>query len=219
MSGGQDDAAGQIESSGDWETPTIEHTWTPEACELRRLLEACKGNSVLESQLKERIEDAEDARDAKAAIEEGGYVPYDEFRKQYAKENDVEEELDLSKPCEVLVDNEWVPCLHPPFHDVSTLYGTYVPVPNGVEAKHVWLSCAEIRNIRQPRYEPHTMESLLPLAGEWVHVKGSVSAWPLSFIGIGYVTIASETLTYQELMACGWATGPHAGKPVAREVK
>lgn len=75
MSGGQDDAAGQIESSGG-KLPvglreiemTKESTKQVEnMIKLRRLLEACSGDPVLESQLKERIEDAEDDKQKTSA--------------------------------------------------------------------------------------------------------------------------------------------------------
>ncbi len=215
MSGGQDDASNDIESSG----IVDKHrgvSWSRDSeAELRRLLEACRGNSVLESQLKERIEDAEDARDAKAAIEEGGYVPYDEFRKTLKKENDVEE-LDLNKPCEALVGNKWVPCLHPPFHDAgSGLYGTYVHANN-----HVWLSRAEIRNIRMTDYKPHDMESLLPLAGDMIHVLSVNHVCAITCLFKTGVNIGTGAqVTYEWLKDQLWATGPNKGKPVAREVK
>lgn len=195
-------------------------SWSRDSeAELRRLLEACRGNPVLESQLKERIEDAEDARDARAAIEEGVYVPYDEFREQLEKENDMDD-LDLSKPCEATHDGgKWFPTVGPPVWDRSEHYGCFREDIGGV-LSFCWYPRARIRNIRSPQYEPHNMESLLPLAGEWVHLRGnSLSVIPFSKITHGDVILDGMSRSYQRLADDWlWATGPHAGKPVAREV-
>ena len=221
MSGGQDDASNDIESSG----IVDKHrgvSWSRDSeAELRRLLEACRGNSVLESQLKERIEDAEDARDAKAAIEEGGYVPYEEFRKTLKKENDVEE-LDLSKPCEVRIDGEWKPVISGPVYDRSKhkpMYGCYFIGSDGQSLSHWWVHGKDVRNIRSPQYEPHTMETLLPLAGDMIHVLSVNHVCAITCLFKTGVNIGTGTqVTYEWLKDQLWATGPNKGKPVARKV-
>ena len=213
MSGGQDDAAEFIESSGEAiacphcsETLDYDERGRNWLCERCGILWSSKLWSHRMSQRKAEIE-----REMCEGI--------GELVDTLKEENDAMER-DTRGPAIVSVGS------------VNTglkFYGPFVSIEDAVAWMHdcnltgattvSFLESPPKANISSPRYEPHTMESLLRLAGEWVHVKGSVSAWPLSFIGIGYVTIASETFTYQELMACGWATGPHAGKPVAREVE
>ena len=195
MSGGQDEASDDIESSGD----------LPSFAELLEMpSEPCLWF--------EEDEDAKDAHDAKAAMmscvggNPKGGLPYDEVLEQIEmldptwgkmrpnwpneKENDVEEELDLSKPCEVRTDDtggEWTPTLREPFF---------------------------------PKYEPHTMESLLPLVKEWVHHKhDDKTIQPILGISPRAVLIGRSIVDYKTLESFVWATGPHAGKPVAREVK
>lgn len=138
-------------------------------------------------------------------------------REMLAMESDMDDELDLSKPCEGLVGNKWVPCLHPPFYDAgSGLYGTYAI--SGSHAQHYWLPRAHIRNIRSPQYETHTMESLLPLAGEWVCKRSEeATVFPFEKITWDDVTIDGVTRTYRSLATNWlWATGPDKGKPVAK---
>ena len=76
-------------------------------------------------------------------------------------------------------------------------------------------------NIRSPKYEPHTMESLLPLAGEWVHYRDDASQ-VIQFSKITLydgVVLGGICRSYKRLADDWiWATGPHKGKPVAREV-
>ena len=219
MSGGKDEASNDIESGGEAIacprcSETLDyseqgHNWLCERCGI------LWSSKLWSHRMSHR----------QAEIEREMCEGTDELVDTLKEENDaMDDELDLSKPCEIeFTESNWVSTVGQITVDEvgdRVFYGCYVRMNgNNNELQHYWREKPRIRNISSPKYEPHTMESLLPLAGEWVHVKGSVSAWPLSFIGIGYVTIASETLTYQELMACGWATGPHAGKPVAREVK
>lgn len=272
MSGGQDDASNSIDSSGPFRHGI---RWARDyEYELRRLLEACRGNPVLESQLRQRIEDAEDVRDVKAAIAEGGKIPSEQIdssggntiqcphcmetleyspdgdnwccercgilwsrerryktkgcrlpdvdtQHQQAEENDVEE-LDLSKPCEVRIGKcTWCPVIGTPmFNESSDCYGCYRKTAFlGNAIQHIWVERDRIRNVRSPQYEPHTMETLLPLANEWVRMK-SGSIHSINVITIDGVWIGNSTAgwSYEELEECTWATGPNAGKPVAREV-
>ena len=234
MSGGQDEAASQIGSSGD----------LPSFAELLEMpSEPCPWF--------QEDEDAEDARDAKAAIDEGGYVPYDEFREHLKKENDMDEldlndvditntrrtltmpvgsrkmlamesdmddELDLSKPCEATFNGvKWFPTVGPPVWDRSEHYGCFREDIGGV-LSFCWYPRARIRNIHPPQYEPHTRESLLPFAGEWVHhIDDSNNCFPFNRIANDEVEVDRMVLPYKRLAdKYVWATGPDKGKPVAK---
>ena len=243
MSGGQDEASDDIESSGGEAiacprcSETLDYSergreWAKEVFELQRLLKACDGNPVLALQLKSRLEelnpyptwgqenDVRGVSNFQAEIERELCEGFDELVDTLKEENDVEEELDLSKPCVVRIVKQWIPIIGIPFYDqISQRYGCYYRDAMYSAFIHTWANRDGIRNIRTPQYEPHTLQSLLPLAGEWVHLKDDTDAWPLTHIGRSIVRVGdSLTLTYNSLMECTWATGPHAGKPVAREV-
>lgn len=254
MSGGQDDANNAIDSSSG-------------SVELRRLLKECEGNEVLASQLRQRIEDAEDVmepdlpsfnellnmpsepcpwfeekeNDVSNTIwcphcletldstegdnwccERCGMILSD--RCEPKKENDMNEELDLSKPCEARPSgsDKWECVIGVPVFAGKTKeprYGCYLKYDEE-SLVHVWLTRAQIRNVREPAYEPHTQETLLPLANEWVHYcddKNTVVR--IEKLTTDEVSIEGNMWRYETIaVRWYWATGPHKGKPVAREV-
>ncbi len=213
MSGGQDDAAEQIESSGEAikcphcsETLDYDERGRNWLCERCGILWRSKLWSHRMSQRKAEIE-----RELCEGI--------DELVDELKKENDVMES-DTRGPAIVSVGS------------VNTglkFFGPFVSIEDAVAWLHdcnltgattvSLLESPRKANTTTPQYEPHAMESLLPLAGEWVHLKHNTDAWPLTHIGRSTVAVGYFlTLTYNSLMECTWATGPHAGKPVAREV-
>ena len=244
MSGGQDEASDDIESSGGEAiacprcSETLDYSergreWAKEVFELQRLLKVCDGNPVLALQLKSRLEelnpyptwgqenDVRGVSNFQAEIERELCEGFDELVDELKKENDVmDDELDLSKPCVVRIVKQWIPIIGIPFYDqISQRYGCYYRDAMYSAFIHTWANRDGIRNISSPKYEPHNMESLLPLAGEWVHAYSNCNAIPFTHICVDSVKIGTDMkFTYIELMACEWATGPHAGKPVAREV-
>ena len=147
-------------------------------------------------------------------------------RKMLAMESDMDDELDLSKPCEIAFNvSSWVPTVGQITVDEfggRVFYGCYVRM-NGANKglQHYWREkqrIRNIRNIRQPQYEPHTMQSLLPLANEWVHYcddKDTVVR--IDKLTQNEVTIEGNSWQYRTIAAKWlWATGPDKGKPVAK---
>ena len=139
------------------------------------------------------------------------------------KENDMDDELDLSKPCEIAFNvSNWVPTVGQITVDEfggRVFYGCYVRM-NGANKglQHYWREKQRIRNIRQTRHEPHTRESLLPFAGEWVHhIDDSNNCFPFNRIANDEVEVDRMVLPYKRLAdKYVWATGPDKGKPVAK---
>ena len=124
-------------------------------------------------------------------------------------------DVDINKPCEAIYYGAWRKCLHV-FHKEG-IYGVYVEYNGSII--HEWVSRDRIRSICEPKYEPHTMETLLPLAKEFVYFNQDESpVWIISEIGTLGVMIDGAVAPYPLLMNYRWATGPNKGKPVAREV-
>lgn len=216
MSGGQDDASNDIESSGGntIKCPHCSETLDYDERGRNWLCERCGilwSSKLWSHRMSQR----------KAEIEREMCEGMDELVDTLKEENDaMEDELDLSKPCEATHDGgKWFPTVGPPVFDRSEHYGCFREDIGGV-LSFCWYPRARIRNIRSPQYDPHTMETLLPLAGEWVHLRGnSLSVIPFSKITHGDVILDGMSRSYQRLADDWlWATGPHAGKPVAREV-
>jgi ribosomal protein L37AE/L43A len=206
--------------------------WAKEVFELQRLLKACDGNPVLALQLKSRLEelnpyptwgqenDVLGVSNFQAEIERELCEGIGELVDEMKNENDVEEELDLSKPCEVRISKQWITIIGIPFYDqISQRYGCYYRDAMYSAFIHTWANHDGIRNSRSPQYEQHTMQSLLPLANEWVHHIDDSNCFPFNRIADDEVEVDRMVLPYKRLAdKYVWATGPDKGKPVAREV-
>lgn len=130
--------------------------------------------------------------------------------------------LNLSKPCEVyLAGCDTWECVVgvPVFNGCKTnpRYGCYVNGENSLT--HFWMPRAQIRNVRELRYETHTMETLLPLANEWIVNTVTGRHYRINGISRSDVLIGNDWISFLGLLKdLTWATGPHAGQPVARVV-
>ncbi len=133
----------------------------------------------------------------------------------------LEDELDLSKPCKIKISEDWRPVVGKITLnkvDGVLLYGCYYRSFSNNELFHIWAVKPYIRNIRSLQYEPHTRESLLPFAGEWVHhIDDSNNCFPFNRIANDEVEVDRMVLPYKRLAdKYVWATGPDKGKPVAK---
>ena len=215
MSGGKDEASNDIESGGEAIacprcSETLDyseqgHNWLCERCGI------LWSSKLWSHRMSHR----------QAEIEREMCEGIDELVDEMKKENDAMER-DTRGPAIVSVGS------------VNTglkFYGPFVSIEDAVAWLHdcnltgaTTVSLLETppkANIRSPKYEPHTMESLLPLAGEWVHSRDDASQ-VIQFSKITLydgVVLGGICRSYKRLADDWiWATGPHKGKPIAKEV-